>query len=78
MSKTSIKQLKRNYVWRHNSYIGQTTWAIKALQGMAGGITLTDSARQQLSKTLYELEKLRKELAVRKDQIQHEPKETLK
>lgn len=55
-----------NRAWRHNSYSGQCTWAIKALQGMMGGDTLTDEARQQVSKVIYELHQLLKLLKVRK------------
>lgn len=66
-SKVSVKRLKTNPVWRHNAAIGQTIFAIKALQGVAPLPTLTDAARTQTSVCIYELEKLRKELTVRKD-----------
>jgi len=67
MGKTSVKKLKANPVWRHNAAIGQTIWAIKALQGIAPLPTLTTAARTQASVCIFELEKLRKELAIRKD-----------
>lgn len=54
-------------VWRHNSFHGTCIWAIKAFQGMSSSDTLTDEARHQVSKVLYELHKLKAALITRKD-----------
>ena len=64
-------KLKQDYilreVWRHNSYLGQTAMALRAMDVIEGAPTVTDNARLLAHNIGYELRELYDLLGTRID-----------
>ena len=64
-------KLKQDYilreVWRHNSYLGQTAMALRAMDVIESAPTVTDNARLLASNLAHELRELYDLLGTRID-----------